>query len=44
LLQIVNKKKVDENKVNISQIKILGHKEKDDWDLVPKYNIGKKIR
>lgn len=28
----------------ISQIKIISHKEKHDWDLVPKYNIGKKSR
>ena len=26
----------------ISQIKILAHKEKDEWELVPKYNIGRK--
>lgn len=26
----------------LSQVKILSHKEKDDWELVPKYNIGKK--
>jgi hypothetical protein len=26
----------------LSQIKILSHKEKDGWQLVPKYNIGKK--
>ena len=26
----------------LSQIKILSHREKDDWNLVPKYNIGKK--
>lgn len=26
----------------ISQIKIISHKEKDSWELVPKYNIGKK--
>jgi hypothetical protein len=26
----------------ISQIKILSHKEKSEWQLVPKYNIGKK--
>lgn len=26
----------------ISQIKILSHKEKKDWELVPKYNIGSK--
>lgn len=28
----------------ISQIKIISHKEKHDWELVPKYNIGKKSR
>lgn len=26
----------------ISQIKIISHKEKDEWELVPKYNIGRK--
>ena len=26
----------------ISQIKIISHKEKEEWDLVPKYNIGRK--
>jgi len=26
----------------LSQVKIISHKEKEDWDLVPKYNIGKK--
>ena|SRR5210317_1165032 len=28
----------------LSQIKILPHKEKDEWQLVAKYNIGKKRR
>jgi len=26
----------------LSQIKIISHKEKNDWQLVPKFNIGKK--
>ena len=26
----------------LSQIKIISHKEKDDWQLIPKYKIGKK--
>lgn len=30
--------------IPISQIKIISHKEKRDWELVPKYNIGKKTR
>jgi hypothetical protein len=38
---------VDENKsavpvAPLSQIKIISHKEKIDWNLVAKYNIGKK--
>jgi hypothetical protein len=28
----------------LSQIKILSHKEKHDWQLVPKYNIGNKSK
>ena len=26
----------------LSQIKVLSHREKDEWELVPKYNIGRK--
>ena len=28
--------------IMLSQIKILSHKDKSDWELVPKYNIGSK--
>ena len=28
--------------IYLSQIKIISHKEKEGWNLVPKYNIGKK--
>jgi hypothetical protein len=43
LVKIVNRKQVETPPpIFLSQIKILSHKEKDDWDLVPKYNIGKK--
>jgi len=28
----------------LSQIKIISFKEKGEWELVPKYNIGKKIK
>ena len=31
-----------EPQASLSQIKVLAFKEKDEWDLVPKYNIGKK--
>lgn len=43
LVGIVDKNKVENPPpIFLSQIKILSHKEKDEWDLVPKYNIGKK--
>ena len=43
LVKIVNRKQTENPPpIFLSQIKILSHKEKDDWELVPKYNIGKK--
>jgi hypothetical protein len=43
LLDIVNKEQAqDPTPIFLSQIKIISHKEKNDWQLVPKYNIGKK--
>jgi hypothetical protein len=44
LLKIVDKKRTEEPIVSLSQIKILPYKEKDDWNLVPKYNIGSKTK
>ena len=43
LLKIVTTTKAD-NKASLSQIKVVSFKEKQDWNLVAKYNIGKKIR
>jgi hypothetical protein len=42
LLKIVDNTKADP-KVSLSQIKVVAYKEKNEWELVPKYNIGKKI-
>jgi hypothetical protein len=43
LVKIINRDKAENPPpIFLSQIKILSHKEKDDWELVPKYNIGKK--
>jgi hypothetical protein len=43
LIKVVNNKQIEEPPpIFLSQIKILSHKEKDEWELVPKYNIGKK--
>ena len=42
LIAILNKT-VAEKKAPLSQIKVLSFKEKGEWDLQAKYNIGKKI-
>lgn len=42
LIAIVNENQVQDPVVRMNQIKIIAHKEKDDWELVAKYNIGKK--
>lgn len=42
LVKIVDKKKTQEPIVPMGQIKVLAHKDKADWTLVSKYNIGKK--
>ena len=42
LIDIVDTSKV-ENKAPLSQNKVLPFKEKNDWNLTAKYNIGKKI-
>lgn len=41
LLNIISAAKADP-KASLSQIKVVSYKEKDQWELVPKYNIGKK--
>ncbi len=42
LLSIINKD-VSENKAPMRQIKIIPFKEKNEWELCPKYNIGNKV-
>jgi hypothetical protein len=42
LIKVVNYDIVRDNMAPIHQIKIISFKEKDDWELVAKYNIGKK--
>ena len=41
LVEIQNKE-VAEDCAPLRQIKIIGYKEKDQWELCPKYNIGNK--
>jgi hypothetical protein len=39
----ITKKDQAENKAPLSQIKVLPFKEKNEWNLSAKYNIGKKV-
>jgi len=43
LLSVVDKEKMNAIITPLNQIKILPHKEKGEWQLVPKYHIGKKF-
>ena len=42
LLTIVDPYLTEDPRCAINQIKIIPFREKDNWELVPKYNIGKK--
>jgi len=42
LIELVESDKSSEPTVPLSQLKILSFKEKDEWELTPKYNIGNK--
>ena len=42
LVEVVETDKSAEPTVPLSQLKILSFKEKDEWNLTPKYNIGNK--
>jgi len=42
LIKLVEPMKSSEPVAPLSQIKILPHREKNEWNLVAKYNIGKK--
>jgi hypothetical protein len=43
LIKILNTKLIEDNIAPLHQIKIIAFKEKDEWQLVTKYNIGKKL-
>lgn len=43
LITIVEPTKSASPQTPLSQIKVLPHKEKDQWELVAKYNIGRKL-
>ena len=41
LLDIVDEEIAEEPRASLGQIKIISHRDKKDWELVPKYHIGK---
>ena len=42
LVKAVNPSQIEDPVAPLAQIKIISYKEKDQWELVPKYSIGKK--
>ena len=42
LIKLVDSNKTSELTVPLNQLKILAYKEKDEWELTAKYNIGSK--
>jgi hypothetical protein len=42
LVKLVDPSQIEEHQAPLSKIKVLPHKEKNDWQLVSKYNIGKR--
>jgi hypothetical protein len=42
LIEVVDQSKTQDPVAPLSQIKILSHKEKGDWELAAKYQIGRK--
>ena len=45
LIKIVNKTQTETPPpIFLSQVKIISHKEKAEWQLIPKYNIGAKAK
>lgn len=42
LLKVIDKNKIEEDLAPMSHVKIINHKEKSEWQLVTKYNIGKR--
>lgn len=42
LLKVLDPEKIKEPLASMSQIKIINHKEKSEWELEAKYNMGRK--
>ena len=42
LVKIVDPKKISQNIAPLSSIKVISYSDKSEWDLIAKYNIGRK--
>lgn len=42
LVNVVDPAQIEDPVASLSQIKVLAYKDKDQWELIPKYSIGKK--
>lgn len=42
LIKLVDAKKIEEPRAPMSQVKVVSYKDKGEWELVAKYNIGRK--
>jgi hypothetical protein len=41
LVEVVDRTKYEQPQLSLARLKIIPHKEKSEWTLVPKYHIGK---
>jgi hypothetical protein len=41
LIDVVDPKKYEQPQLSLARLKIIPHKEKKEWSLIPKYHIGK---
>lgn len=44
LIEVVEPEMISEPQVKINQIKIIAHRDRHNWELIAKYNIGKKAK
>ena len=42
LVTVVDPEEYEEPQVSLAQLKILPHSQKNEWELIPKYHIGKR--
>ena len=40
LVNVPDPEEFEEPQLSVSKIKIISYKDKDDWELIPKYHIG----